>query len=223
MRRATASLVAASLLLSACAGATGHDPAVPTDTDRVMALVAEAEYGSGEPGGLPEDGPTDPSGPTGEPAPTDPSGQPDGPLPGAGADPEEIPEGCRVDVTIDEYGFETEVLRCGEEGAEEDPPAGDVESWLGTPASRNTARHIRNVVVLQNLCTDVGNAQLAALAKLVPSAPPEIRPHLDAAVRSLQRSGVACNHDDRRWRNRLNDALDSLEIVIDIIEESLSE
>lgn len=143
-----------------------------------------------------------------------------GPVEQADTEPDAVPDDCRVEVEIDEYGFETEVLRC--DGREVPDGATDaLEVWLDSLEARRTAQLIRNLVVLQTGCTRAGHDHLAALEDIAETAPTELQPHLEAAISSLQRSGRACNTDVTRWRRQLGNALDSLEEMIDVIEEHI--
>ena len=151
-----------------------------------------------------------------------------------------VPEGCRLVIETDEYGFETEIVVCDDEPPAttatsggtspggEDPttstmvsastvPA-EMSTWGGSKDARGVAHNLRRVLVEQTGCYE--SQDLIALENLVASSPAEIRSTLQAAVADLKRSADLCNVDEIGWQEALKAALDDLEDVTAVFEEA---
>lgn len=154
-----------------------------------------------------------------------------------------VPEGCRLAIETDEYGFETEFVVCDDEPpattttSGEAPPGGEepatstivttstvpaeLSTWGGSEDARNVARNLRRVLVEQTGCHSPQD--LIALENLAATSPAEIRSPLQAAVADLKRSADLCNVDVIGWHQALGAALDDLEDVIAVFEEAGNE
>jgi hypothetical protein len=149
----------------------------------------------------------------------------------------EVPEGCRLEIELDEYGFETELVVC-DDPAETTAPAGEatgepettiapettepseppaLADWAGSAEARNLARRLRRVLIEQSGCQS--SQELILLEADVEAAPTEIRQPLLDAVAALWRSAESCNVDAEAWRAATEEALDRLEQVAVILEE----
>ena len=135
-----------------------------------------------------------------------------------------IPEGCRLVIETDEYGFETEGVACdGDPGAT--TPAADggdasgLSTWGGSGDARSVARNLRRVLVEQTGCD--GPQDLIALENLVHASPAGIRAPLQAAMADLNQSADLCNVDVAGWHQALESALNNLEKVIGAFEETV--
>jgi len=149
----------------------------------------------------------------------------------------EVPEGCRLVIELDEYGFETELVVCdeppeqsttvpsgtvpGEPGGTttSNPPdqAPDMAAWVGSQEARDLARRLRPVLIGQSGCE--GPHDLIALTNQAAAAPAEIRAPLQEAVAALAQSAHLCNVDVAGWQAATETALDHLEQVIEILGE----
>jgi hypothetical protein len=158
-------------------------------------------------------------------------GEDAGPEPGAA----EVPEGCRLVIELDEYGFETELVVCEEpaepsttvpsgtvpgepgETTTSSPPdeAPDMAAWVGSQKARDLARRLRPVLIGQSGCA--GPHDLIALTNQAAAAPDEIRAPLQEAVAALARSAHLCNVDVAGWQAATETALDHLEQVLEIL------
>jgi hypothetical protein len=156
-----------------------------------------------------------------------------------------IPEGCRRETEIDEYGFEIEVVVCDpdptstttpDSGGTTSTTAAVPEStvastipaeplplagWPGSDHARALMTALREVIVGQTGCEQPGS--LIELATLAANAPTEIRDPLQGAVADLQRMAEICDSDVRRWRDALEAALNDLDAVADILEAAAGE
>jgi len=135
-----------------------------------------------------------------------------------------VPEGCHLVIEMDEYGFETEIVACDQVPGTTPPGddgvvAPELSTWGGSVDARSVARNLRRVLVEQTGCHNPQD--LIALANLVDAAPTEIRAHLQAAVADLNQSADLCNVDVAGWRQALQAALDDLEGVIAVLEETV--
>jgi hypothetical protein len=160
-----------------------------------------------------------------------------------------VPEGCRLVVETDEYGFETEIVLCDEEP--EEPPAsttapagtGDTADTADTADTESTTTSTIAPADPLSLEEWIGSADargtarwlrrlaigqtgcespadLVTLENLALSAPPEIREPLVAAATDLRRGSELCNDDVRGWQEALESALDHLEDLTAILEEA---
>jgi hypothetical protein len=146
-----------------------------------------------------------------------------------------VPEGCTLEIQEDEYGFETESVRCPDDttttslpdGAEPEDeittsvvPSGEglsLNEWLGSADARNVARRIRSGLLLQTGCDgDLADLEQARVFAAV--SPEEIRDPLLEGIAALERSAAACNVDPALWHSELDAALGSFEQAITAIE-----
>jgi len=137
-----------------------------------------------------------------------------------------VPEGCRLVIETDEYGFETEIVACDEAPnttvpAESEGVVAELSAWGGSVDARGVARNLRRVLVEQTGCNTPQD--LIALENLVDVSPAEIRPLLQAAVTDLRRSADLCNVDVAGWQQALEDALDDLDDAVAVFEENVDE
>jgi len=134
-------------------------------------------------------------------------------------DPDEIvvPEGCRIVIEVDEYGFETEILVCDEDPATTTTTIATtgMTGWLESPDARAVANALVNVVLMQEGCTDT--RPIDRLADLLDSAPPLIGSSLEEALPDLYRMAAACD-DPNEWQAALEAALDHLEAASAILK-----
>ena len=147
-----------------------------------------------------------------------------------------VPEGCSLVIEVDEYGFETEIVRCPDTVVDTTAPGtgspvedvttstvatgGDLPlgEWLGSVDARNLARRIRNGLIMQTGCSrDL--TELREAAALAAAAPKRVRTPLSEAVAALERSAMACNADPAAWLHHLNNALDAFGEFTVIVEE----
>jgi len=137
-----------------------------------------------------------------------------------------VPEGCRLVIEKDEYGFETEIVACDDDldpamPTEGEEVAPELSAWGGSGDARGIARNLRRVLVEQTGCNTPQD--LISLENLVAASPAEIRPLMQAAVADLRRSADLCNVDAAGWQQGLEDALNDLDDVVAVFEEALDE
>lgn len=133
-----------------------------------------------------------------------------------------VPEGCRLEIVTDEYGFEVEVVVC-----DDDPgtttttssiPEGDLDAWLESRDARRFANALYAIVIQQEGCTNPDAIDdLRARASAAPAV--VAGPVLDAAE-SLDRMVAACGTDIDAWQRALEDALDDLDTLAALLGEA---
>jgi len=124
-----------------------------------------------------------------------------------------IPPGCRLVTERDPYGFEVEVLDCG------DPPdvgPGD-EDWLGSDGAKAAATLLRTALLDQAECGRY--AAYLELKELVSEAKRKYREPLLEAIASLEAGVPHCGANRRAWVTAMRTAVAHLEQFMAAVEE----
>ncbi len=117
----------------------------------------------------------------------------------------EVPPGCRLVTELDEYGFEVEVIDCGDE---EPAPPGD-DKWLGSDSAVEAAILMRKAILQEAACgTATSHDQLR---EHVARSPMKLREPLLAAIAALERGAQHCNQDRDAWAEAMSAAITHLE------------
>ena len=129
----------------------------------------------------------------------------------ANPDTDNVPEGCRVEQTEDEYGFPVDVVVCdGEPDPDVDP--GTVVTfpeWAGGDEADALAELIRDALVLDGGC--VAGDRLRDLEVAASGAPADVRDSLESVASELAQASTFCGIDSAQWEAHLRVAIASLE------------
>lgn len=117
----------------------------------------------------------------------------------------EVPPGCRLVTELDEYGFEVEVVDCGDE---EPAPPGD-EEWLGSDSAVEAATLLREAILHEAACGSVVSHD--QLREHVARSPTKLREPLLAAIAALELGAQHCNRDSDAWAETMSTAISHLE------------
>ncbi len=112
-----------------------------------------------------------------------------------------VPPGCRLTTMLDEYGFEIEVVDCGEpvEAQPENP------DWLGSESAAEVAKLMRVALIDQPACGV--RTTYSELRTRISEAVPELREPLLEAVAALERGAAECNRDQDAWAEAMREAI----------------
>jgi hypothetical protein len=119
-----------------------------------------------------------------------------------------VPPGCRLITEVDEYGFDVEVVECGEPT----DPLPENPDWLGSDSAVQAATLMRIALIDQPACGS--RTSYAELKSRISEALPELREPLAAAVAALERGVAECNRDKDAWISAMNEAIDYLDEFI---------
>lgn len=133
-------------------------------------------------------------------------------------EPEELPEGCRIEQTEDEYGFPVDVVVCDGEEPDEPDPGEQIRfvDWAGSDAADEVALLIRNALVIGGGCGD--DELIRDLEIAVAEAPQRVRDELEAVAAELARAATFCTTDPERWEAHLRLAIASLEVFVRVAD-----
>ncbi len=130
----------------------------------------------------------------------------------------EVPEGCRIERTEDEYGFPVDVVVCDGETEPEPQPGTELPfvEWAGTDEAERVAFLIRDAVVVGGGC--IGDELIRDLALASAAAPADVREPLQGVATEIAQAATFCGSDPLQWEEHLEAAIASLEEFVRVAD-----
>ncbi len=135
--------------------------------------------------------------------------------PATTAPPPSLPPGCIMVSELDNYGFEVDVLDCGERP----DPGIENPNWLGSESAELAATMLRTALVDQDQCGT--RATYGELKTLVIEAAAEYSEPLLEAIASLEQGAAHCNKDKDAWAAAMSEALVHFDTFLRAVERNI--